>query len=100
MYKILIKQPHTRRFLFEPHMVEKTITNTETNTDTLPSGTIDTVDTYGQKIKAASDMVEYSTDDLVELAEKYRELLSKYTTEQIKVIEELDVELLVSVVDN
>lgn len=100
MYKILIKQSHTRRSLFEPYMVKKNTDNTETDTGNTPSETIDTIDTYGQKIKAASDMVEYSTDDLVELAEKYRELLSKYTTEQIKVIEELDVELLVSVVDN
>lgn len=97
MYKILIKQPHTRRVLFEPYMVEKAVDNTEAGTGVLPS---ETIDTCGQKIKSKSDMIEYSTDDLVELAEKYKELLSEYTTEQIKVIDELDVELLVSVTDD
>lgn len=97
MYKILIKQPHTRRSLFESYMVEKIIDNTEIDTDALPS---EIIDTYGQKAKPTSDMVEYSTDDLVELAEKYKELLASYTTEQLKVVDELDVDLLVSVVDN
>ena len=79
MYKILIKQPHTRRSLFEPYIVN----------------TVE--DNGGETIELTK---EYSTDDLVELAEKYKELLSEYTTEQIKVVDELDVDLLVSVVDN
>lgn len=79
MYKILIKQPHTRRSLFEPYIVN----------------TVE--DNGGETIELTK---EYSTNDLVELAEKYKELLSEYTTEQIKVIDELDVDLLVSVTDN
>lgn len=100
MYKILIKQSHTRRLLFEPYMVEKTTGNTENDTGNMPSETIDIIDTYGQKIKAASDMIEYSTDDLEELAKKYKELLASYTTEQIRVVEDLDVEMIISVLDN
>lgn len=78
MYKILIKQPHTRRSLFEPYTVN----------------TIE--DSGGEAIELTK---EYSTDDLVELAEKYKELLATYTTEQIRVVEELDVEVLVSIMD-
>lgn len=79
MYKILIKQPHTRRLLFEPY-------------------TVNTIESDGEETIELTK--EYSTDDLLELAEKYKELLSEYTTEQIKVIDELDVDLLVSVTDN
>ena len=78
VYKILIKQPHTRRSLFEPYMVN----------------TID--DNGGEAIESTK---EYSTDDLVELAEKYKELLATYTTEQMRVVEELDVEVLVSIMN-
>ncbi len=78
MYKILIKQPHTRRSLFEPYMVN----------------TI--ADNGGEAIELTT---EYSTDDLEELAEKYKELLATYTTEQIRVVEELDVEVLVSIMN-
>ena len=78
MYKILIKQPHTRRLLFEPYM-------------------INTFDDNG--IEAIELTTEYSADDLVELAEKYKELLAIYTTEQMRVVEELDVEVLVSIVN-
>lgn len=94
MYKILIKR--LNRNLFEPYMIEKSIDNTETDTEVVYH---ESVDTYSQKIKSRSDMIEYSTDDLEELSEKYKELLSVYTTEQLKVVEELDVEVLVSIVD-
>ena len=79
VYKILIKQPHTRRSLFEPYTVN----------------TIE--DNGGESIELTK---EYSTDDLVELAEKYKELLANYTTEQLKVVEELDVEVLVSIMNS
>ena len=78
MYKILIKQPPTRRSLFEPYM----------------ANTIE--DNGGEAIELTK---EYSTDDLVELAEKYKELLATYTTEQLKVVEELDVEILISIMN-
>lgn len=79
MYKILIKQPHTRRSLFEPYMVNAIEDNS---------------------VEAIESTKEYSTDDLVELAEKYKELLATYTTEQMRVVEELDVEVLVSIMSN
>lgn len=78
MYKILIKQPHTRRSLFEPYLVN----------------TID--DNGGEAIESIK---EYSTDDLVELAEKYKELLAIHTTDQMRVVEELDIEVLVSIMN-
>lgn len=75
MYKILIKRLNTTKNLFEPYMV-----NAETDTDLSTSETIETVDTFGKKIKVKSEQVEYTTDDLLELAEKYKELLASYTT--------------------
>lgn len=95
MYKILVKR--FNRNLFEPYMIEKTIDNTENGTDTLSS---ETIDIYGQKIKSNSDMIEYSTDDLEELARKYKKLLASYTIKQIRVIEDLDIEMIISVLDN
>lgn len=92
MYKILIKQPHTRRTLFEPYMVDKVVEESPPASEE--------VELVSPTSLEALEQIEYSTDDLVELAEKYKEILSKYTTEQIKVIEELDVDLLVSVTDN
>ena len=43
---------------------------------------------------------KYETDSLEELGTKYQELLSTYTTEQLKLVEELDVEFIVTVTDN
>lgn len=79
MYKMLIKQLHTRRLLFETYMVN----------------TIE--DNGGETIESTK---EYSIDDLLELAEKHKQLLSEYTTEQIRVVEDLDVEMIMSVLDN
>ena len=77
MYKIYIKRLNTSKNLFEPYM--ETTVDTDTNEET---------------------KVEYSTDDLTVLADKYKELLAEYTTEQIKLVEELDAEIVVSVSDN
>ncbi len=41
--------------------------------------------------------VEFETDDLQELAEEYLKLLSKYTGEQIKVVEDMDVDLIANI---
>ena len=72
MYKILIKRTSTSRNLFEPY--------TET--------------TEGEEPAA-----EFQTDDLTELAEKYKELLNTYPALQMKAVQELDAEILVNIVD-
>ena len=41
----------------------------------------------------------YETYDLSTLADKYKEMLSDYTTEQIKVVQELSPEILVNIND-
>ena len=92
MYKILIKR--LNRNLFEPYMIDA-----ENDVDTSTNETVDTGCTCVQKATSNPDKVEYSTDNLVELSEKYKELLAVYTTDQLKVIEELDVEVLVSIMN-
>lgn len=95
MYKILIK--HLNRNLFEPYMVD---TKNEVNTSPVePNKMANAVCTCGQRTASNLDKVEYSTNDLVELSEKYKELLATYTTEQLKVVEELDVDVLVSIMN-
>ena len=72
MYKILIKRTSTSRNLFEPYV--ETTEGEETAT-------------------------EFQTDDLTELAEKYKELLNTYPALQMKVVQELDTEILVNIFD-
>lgn len=43
---------------------------------------------------------DYATDDLVELAEKYRELLDEYPVLQLMAVQELDTEILVEINDD
>lgn len=79
MYKILVKQLNTSKNLFKPYT--EAVVNPETG-------------------EATTEMVEYETDDLTVLADKYKELLASYTTEQIKLVEELDAELIITIEDN
>ena len=72
MYKILIKRTSTSRNLFEPYV--ETTEDEETAT-------------------------EFQTDDLTELAEKYKELLNIYPAMHMKAVQELDTEILVNIVD-
>ena len=72
MYKILIKKTSTSRNLFEPYVE---ITEGEEST------------------------TEFQTDDLTELAEKYKELLNTYPALQMKAVQELDTEILVNIID-
>ncbi len=44
--------------------------------------------------------VEFETDDLQELSEEYLKLLTKYTGEQIKVVEDMDVDLIANIKNN
>lgn len=72
MYKILIKKTSTSRNLFEP---------------------------YAEIAEGEESATEFQTDDLTELAEKYKELLNTYPTLHMKVVQELDAEILVNIVD-
>lgn len=78
MYKIYIKRLNTSRTLYEPYV--EAVVDTETG-------------------EVTAEKVVYETDDLTVLADKYKELLASYTTEQIKLVEELDAELIVTVED-
>ena len=78
MYRIYIKKLNTSRNLYEPYV--EAVVDTETGETT-------------------SEKAVYETDDLTVLADKYKELLASYTTEQIKLVEELDAELIVTVED-
>lgn len=71
MYKIFVKQPKTSRTIFEPYY---TIVDDE--------------------------KIEYETDDLSELADKYKELLAEYTTDQLRAVQDLTTEIEVTIFDN
>ena len=72
MYKILIKETSTSRNLFEP---------------------------YVEIAEGEESATEFQTDDLIELAEKYKELLNIYPALHMKAVQELDTEILVNIVD-
>ena len=72
MYKILIKRTSTSRNLFEP---------------------------YAETTEGEETATEFQTDDLMELAEKYKELLNIYPALHMKAVQELDTEILVNIVD-
>ena len=72
MYKILIKKTSTSRNLFEP---------------------------YSEIVDGEESATEFQTDDLTELAKKYKELLNIYPALHMKAVQELDTEILVNIVD-
>ena len=80
MYKVFIRNKNSTKELYSPYTEETT------------EATEDGVETKVTKI--------YETADLMELAEKYKTLLSDFTTEQIKLVEELDVSIVIDVLDN
>lgn len=74
MYKIFIK-PNTSQY-FQPYRVQ--VKDTTTNTST---------------------SVEFAVETVEELAEKYKELLKKYPTEQLKAVQELDPDIIITITD-
>ena len=93
MYKFFVKRNNTAKEIWVPYMEDivtitpgKTVINEEDN-ETTESDT------------EVSEYKEWTTDDLSVLAEKYKELLATYTTDHIKVIEELIPDILVDIVD-
>lgn len=83
MYKIYIKKLNTTRTLYEPYMEA-----VQTSEDLEASQT------------ANDEKIEYETDDLQELADKYKELLAVYTTEQLRAVQDLTAEITVEIFDN
>lgn len=81
MYKILIKKPQLPK-----------------NSFTFYTETISTVNEETDEVTKTT--IIYETDDLTTLAEKYQELLATYTTEEMKLVEDLEIEMVVSVNDN
>ena len=81
MYKILIKKPQLPKDTFTFYSETTSTVNEETGEVT--------------KITAI-----YKTDNLTDLAEKYQSLLASYTTTEIKVVEDLDIDMVVNINDN
>lgn len=93
MYTFYIKRNNTTKEIYTPYQEDivtvtpgETITDEEGNTTTTP-------DVETSKFK------QWTTEDLAELSEKYKELLASYTTDQIKVVEELTPDILVDIAD-
>ena len=80
MYKFYIKKLNTSKELYTPYTVTEITTDPETK-------------------KEVEVIKVYETDDLSTLADKYKEMLSDYTTEQIKAVQELSPEILVNIND-
>lgn len=81
MYKILIKKPQLPKDTFTFYSETTSTINEETGEAT--------------KVTAI-----YATDSLINLAEKYKSLLASYTTTEIKVVEDLDIDMVVNISDN
>lgn len=80
MYKILIKKAQMPK-----------------NTYSLYTETITEVNEETEAVTKTTSI--YETDSLDTLAEKYKELLNTYTTGQILVVDELDVNLIANITD-
>ena len=81
MYQILIKKPQLPKDTFTFYSETTSTVNEETGEAT--------------KVTAI-----YKTDSLEELAKKYQSLLASYTTTEIKVVEDLDIDMIVNITDN
>ena len=81
MYKILIKKPQLPKDTFTFYSETTSTINEETGEAT--------------KVTAI-----YETDSLTDLAKKYQSLLASYTTTEIKVIEDLDIDMIININDN
>ena len=81
MYKILIKKPQ---------LPKDTFTFYSETTSTVNEGT-------GEVTKVTAI---YETDSLTDLAKKYQSLLASYTTTKMKVIEDLDIDMIININDD
>ena len=81
MYKILIKKPQLPKDTF-----------------TFYSETTSTVDDESGEVTKTTAI--YETNNLSDLADKYQALLATYTTAEIKVVEDLNIDMVVNINDN
>lgn len=81
MYKILIKKPQLPKDTF-----------------TFYSETTSIVDEETEEVTKKTAIFE--SDDLETVKEKYKTLLSTYTTAEMKVVQDLDVEMIINITDN
>ena len=81
MYKILIKKPQLPKDTFTFYSETTSTVNDET----------------GEVTKTTAI---YETNNLSDLADKYQALLATYTTAEIKVVEDLDIDMVVNISDN
>lgn len=81
MYKILIKKPQLPKDTFTFYSETTSTVNDET----------------GEVTKTTAI---YETNNLSNLADKYQALLATYTTAEIKVVEDLDIDMVVNISDN
>lgn len=81
MYKILIKKPQLPKDTF-----------------TFYSETTSIVDEETEEVTKKTAIFE--SDDLETVKEKYKTLLSTYTTTEMKVVQDLDIEMIINITDN
>ena len=81
MYKILVKKPQLSKDTF-----------------TFYSETTPTVDDETSEVTKTTAI--YETDNLSDLADKYKTLLATYTTTEMKVVEDLDIDMIINIKDN
>ena len=51
------------------------------------------------QVQEGTEMVDYETEYVQELAKTYKSLLAKFTTEQIKLVHELEPEIVINLED-
>ena len=81
MYKILIKKPQLPKDTFTFYSETTSTVNDETG-------------------EVSKTTAIYETNNLTDLADKYQALLATYTTAEIKVVEDLDINMVVNINDN
>ena len=81
MYKILIKKPQLPKDTFTFYSETTSTVNDETS-------------------EVTKTTAIYETDNLSDLADKYKTLLATYTTAEMKVVEDLDINMVVNINDN
>ena len=80
-YKILIKKPQLSKDTFTFYSETTSTVNDETG-------------------EVSKTTAIYETNNLSDLADKYEALLATYTTTEMKVVEDLDIDMIVNINDN
>ena len=81
MYRILIKKPQLPKDTFTFYSETTSTVNDETS-------------------EVTKNTAIYEINNLSDLADKYQTLLATYTTTEMKVVEDLDINMIVNINDN